>query len=88
MARKEKNTGNWYIGSITDENPREFEFCLDFLKPDTRYEVTAYRDGKNAHWSENPTSVEILKSEVRKGDVIKVKLAPGGGQAIQIKCIE
>lgn len=87
VARKEKGTENWYIGSITDENPRNLEIYLGFLLPNKKYECIAYCDGKNAHWKNNPTDVEIKKTIVKKDDKIKIILAPGGGQAIQIKCV-
>ncbi|MCK7524606.1 MAG: glycoside hydrolase family 97 C-terminal domain-containing protein [Ignavibacteriales bacterium] len=31
MARKDKDSDNWYIGAITDEEARDFDVKLDFL---------------------------------------------------------
>ena len=38
----------WYIGGITDENPRDVTVRLDFLKPGVAYEATIYADAKDA----------------------------------------
>ena len=36
------------MGGITDENAREVEVKLDFLKPGVKYEATIYADAKDA----------------------------------------
>ncbi|MCK5637439.1 MAG: glycoside hydrolase family 97 C-terminal domain-containing protein, partial [Flavobacteriaceae bacterium] len=41
-------------------------------------------DGENAHWNENPTDLNIKKIIVTQNSEIKLKLAPGGGAAINI----
>ncbi|MFR9651140.1 MAG: glycoside hydrolase family 97 protein [Rikenellaceae bacterium] len=84
IARQEKGTDNWYIGSVSDENGRNFEFDLDFLAPNSTYRATVYADGEDAHWQENPESVRIDEFTIKSGDKLRVKLAPGGGQAIQL----
>ncbi len=84
MARKDKNSDNWWIGSITDEVPRSFDLKLDFLDEGKLYTATIYEDGEDAHWKDNPYPVNIRTVEVKKGDVIKVKLAAGGGTAIGV----
>lgn len=81
-ARRQKGTQNWFLGSITDENARNFSTKLDFLAPGKTYEATIYEDGKDADWLKNPYPVNIRKIKVRKGDVLKLNLAPGGGTAI------
>jgi hypothetical protein len=82
IAREERETGNWFLGSITDENARELEVSLDFLEEGATYQAAIYRDGDDAHWDENPTSVIIEPFEAKKGDSLKLKLAPGGGAAV------
>ena len=84
IARKDKNSDNWFIGSITDEEARSFDLKLDFLDDGKSYEATVYEDGPGADWKENPYPVNIRKVEVKKGDTIKVNLAPGGGTAIAV----
>ena len=84
LARKDKNSDNWWIGSITDEEPRSFDLKLDFLDDGKTYEATIYEDGEGAHWKDNPYPVNIRKVVVKKGDVIKVNLAASGGAAIGV----
>lgn len=86
IARKKKDT--WYIGSITDENAREFTFKLDFLDEKINYEAVIYADGPAADWKTNPTDYVIEKKLVKKDDELLMKLAAGGGQALVIKPIE
>ena len=38
IARKERETDNWFLGSITDENPRTFKIDLDFLDEGVTYD--------------------------------------------------
>jgi alpha-glucosidase len=86
IARKKKDA--WYIGSITDENAREFTFKLDFLEEKTNYEATIYKDGPSADWKSNPLDYAIEKKLVKKDDEFMMKLAPGGGQAVVIKTLD
>lgn len=82
IAREERNTGNWFLGSITDENPRDLEVSLDFLEANTIYTATIYKDGKDAHWDDNPTAIEIETMDVTSETILQLKLAAGGGTAI------
>ena len=84
IARQDKHSGNWWLGCITDEEARSFDLKLDFLADGKTYEATIYEDGEGAHWKDNPYPVNIRKVEVKKGDVIKVNLAAGGGAGIGV----
>ncbi|MBN2175197.1 MAG: glycoside hydrolase family 97 protein [Bacteroidales bacterium] len=88
IARQERETGNWFVGSITDENERTLNITLEFLEPGTGYEATICKDGKDAHWDKNPTSLEIEKMEVGNSSSLELKLAAGGGTAISIMKIK
>ncbi|MFN4257119.1 MAG: glycoside hydrolase family 97 protein [Saprospiraceae bacterium] len=85
IARREKGGENWFLGSITDENARDFTVKLNFLAPGKTYEATIYEDGKDADWKANPYPVNIRKVTVRRGSVLNLKLAAGGGAAVAIK---
>ena len=37
VARKERNTNKWFLGSITDENERELDVSLNFLDAGKKY---------------------------------------------------
>jgi alpha-glucosidase len=83
MARKDRNGEDWYLGSITDEQPRTLHVKLDFLDAQRRYWATIYRDGADAGFAGNPASVEIETRPVSSADSLALELAPGGGQAIR-----
>ena len=84
IARKDKNSDNWFVGAITDEEARSFEIKLDFLNAD-RYEMTTFKDAKDSDWEKNPMKYEIEKSTIKKNQTIKLNLATGGGTAIILK---
>jgi hypothetical protein len=84
IARKEKETDNWFVGGITDENAREISFSLDFLDEGQTYKAIIYKDATDAHWDRNPTALEIEELEVTSNSNILVKLAEGGGFAMSI----
>jgi len=83
IAREDRNSQNWFVGAITDENSREFEIALDFLDKGN-YEATLYFDAKDAHWKSNSMSYRIEKKIVSKNDKLKIYLAEGGGCAISL----
>lgn len=84
IARKAKGTENWFLGAITDENPRTTTVSFDFLTPRKKYKATIYQDGKTAHWEKNPINYEIKTIEVTSKSKLKLNLAAGGGTAISI----
>ena len=84
IAREERETGNWFIGGIADENGKEYTLTFDFLDESTTYDASIYLDGDDAHYKENPTSFRIEKREIKKGDQIDIKMASGGGFAISL----
>ena len=84
IARQARGKDEWFIGSITDENSRQFEISLDFLTPETKYMATIYADAKDAHWDKNPTAYSITKKILTSTDTLNLSLAEGGGAAISI----
>jgi alpha-glucosidase len=87
IVRKDRNSEDWYLGSITNEKPREFMIGLSFLDHKQKYEATFYADGKDAEWKDNPYPLDITTCTLTSKDSLNIKLAPGGGQAIQFKPI-
>jgi len=82
IAREEKGSGNWFLGSITDENKRDINLKLDFLEANTHYTASIYEDGKDADWFSNPTSINIRTITVDNTSEIDLHLATSGGTAI------
>ena len=85
LARKERETDNWFIGAVTDENDRNIEIDFEFLDDGKQYAATIYADAKDAHWDKNPTAIDIYKRNVNKNDRLSLKLAEGGGAAISLR---
>lgn len=84
IARKAKGTGYWFLGAMGDEKARDVKVTLDFLEPGKSYTAEIYRDGPDADYrTEKRHSIVIEKKQVKPGDVMTLKLAPGGGQAIR-----
>jgi len=54
IARQTKGKGEWYVGAITDEQPRPQTLKLNFFRSGQRYNATIYADAKDAHWEKNP----------------------------------
>ena len=82
IARKERDTDNWFLGSITNEDPRRIVINCDFLDKIQKYKAIIYSDGKDAHWDENPTDYQIDTVEVYHRSDIVLNLAAGGGCAV------
>jgi alpha-glucosidase len=83
IARKDRRSDDWYLGSITDENGRVLSVPLSFLDPGRRYRAEIYRDGPKADWKTAPSDIVIESREVTSADVLTLRLAAGGGQAIR-----
>ena len=85
IARKERNSENWFVGGITDENARELNISFNFLTPNITYEAIIYEDAEDAHWDKNPTALNIRKIEITSASTTSIKLAEGGGFAISLQ---
>jgi len=85
VARKEKNSDNWFIGAITDENARAATITLNFLDQKATYMATIYADAPTAHWQNNPMAYTIKQVKVNNKTILKQNLAAGGGVAISLK---
>ncbi|WP_276089496.1 glycoside hydrolase family 97 protein [Pedobacter sp. JY14-1] len=83
MARQ-ANDQCWLIGAATNENARELEIPLTFLKKG-RYTALVIEDGDDADYRSVNESYKHLKKVINSSDTLKVKLAPGGGACILIK---
>ena len=85
VARRDKNSDNWFVGAITDENPRTATIDLSFLPKGEKFEATIYEDAPGAHWKDNPQAYRIRKVEVDSRKKLKQPLAAGGGAAIMLR---
>lgn len=87
IVRKGKNTGRWYLGSMTNKQSRSFKVPLTFLEKGKKYKAIIYADKADAHWDKNPTAYHISEKEVTCQTELEVILASGGGQAISFEPI-
>lgn len=83
IARQQRGGKDWFLGCVTDENGRVLSVALDFLDPNKHYTAHIYRDGPNAHFRKNPTDFAVDSRAVNSRDFLTLRLAPGGGVAIQ-----
>ena len=85
IARKSKGREEWFIGGITDEQPRTLSVDFSFLNPGQTYLATIYEDGKDAHYISKPQSYHIYSILVNSKSRLSQKLAASGGVAISLK---
>ena len=87
MARKDRNSENWYVGAVSDEDSRTLSLPLTFLEAGT-YRARIHQDGASADWLTNPYEFEISDQLVSATETLSIRLAPGGGAAISFRPIE
>lgn len=85
VARQAKDSGQWFVGGVTDELSRSFDVPMSFLDAGENYEVTLYADSEDADYKTNPQSYVISKVSVTSESVVPVTMAPGGGFAMSIR---
>lgn len=85
VARQAKDSGQWFVGGVTDELSRSFEVPMSFLDAGENYEVTLYADSEDADYKTNPQSYVISKISVTSESVVPVRMAPGGGFAMSVR---
>ena len=83
IARKDRNSAQWFLGALTDEHGRVLDVPLSFLDPGSRYRAEIYRDGDSAHFLTQPFDFTVEQRVLTSSDTLALRLAPGGGQAIR-----
>ncbi|MBE9575945.1 glycoside hydrolase family 97 protein [Flavobacterium proteolyticum] len=84
IARKDKNSNNWFVGNSNGYNTRTSTVTLDFLEKGKKYEATIYADAADADYKTNPQAYKISKQKVTNKTKLQLKTAAGGGYAISI----
>jgi hypothetical protein len=84
IARKDKNSSNWFIGNSNGYNARTSTITLDFLEKGKKYEATIYADAADADYKTNPQAYKISKQKVTNKTKLQLRTAAGGGYAISI----
>src|SRR5690606_18263076 len=86
-VRKDINSGDWFLGSMTNEEARDFDISLSFLDPNARYEAQIYADAQGTDLNNTPEAIDISTKEVTATDNLKLHLGAGGGAAVRFKQI-
>ncbi len=81
IARKDRNSEDWYLGSITNEHARTLDINLSFLGDLDNYTAEIYADGREADWASNPLDIDISQKNIET--TYQIDLAPGGGHAVR-----
>jgi alpha-glucosidase len=85
MARKERDGDDWFIGGVTNEQPRTVNLGFDFLDDEATYIAEIYCDSDNAHYRDHQLGITILSRKLKRSDRIDVYMAPGGGFGIRVR---
>ena len=87
IARKDRQSKDWYIGSITNQVSRSFQFKLSFLE-EGMYQASIYSDSKQTNLEKKPDLYDFDQKVFTRRDTLKVNVAAGGGAAIQLKYLD
>jgi len=77
VAVARRKGGDWFIGVMGNEEPREISLPLGFLG-DGKFGARIYEDGAA------PTALNESTRDVTSSDTLKLKLAPSGGAAVHL----
>jgi alpha-glucosidase len=84
IARKDKYSENWYAGGITNENERTISFDFSFLDKNKNYKLNLFSDAADTHWRDNPMEYNTSNQEIDSDSKLEIRMAPGGGFAMEI----
>ena len=76
-----KSGDDWYLGSMTDSEARHLDVKLDFLDNGS-YTAEIWQDAADA--DVNAEHLEKRTITVKKDDVIRIDMAPGGGYVARL----
>lgn len=78
-----KKGDDWYIGSMSNWQPRELKLSLDFLDNATEYNAVICEDGINA--DRYASDYKMSETKLTNKDAVTIKLAPGGGFLLRLR---
>jgi alpha-glucosidase len=67
---------DWFLGALTNSQPRELSLTLDFLGPGG-WKIRLWKDAVDA--DRNAERLAIEERSVRSDDTLRLRLAPSGG---------
>jgi alpha-glucosidase len=75
----------WYVGSLTNRDPRTLKIPLTFLPAGKSYRAYIGEDAEDTHYLDNKETYRVRTEEVNAGSVITARLAPGGGFVMRLE---
>ncbi len=72
------------VATVNNETSRELTLKLDFLTKGVKYKAVIAEDTADTHYLTGRENYQTSEQVVSAGDIIIAKLAPGGGQTIQL----
>ena len=82
IARKDRNSQDWYLAAHTNEEARKLGADLSFLGEGI-WEAQIYRDGDEADYDKNPYDIVIEKKDVTASARMEFDLGRSGGAAVR-----
>ncbi|MCH2450354.1 MAG: glycoside hydrolase family 97 protein [Gracilimonas sp.] len=83
VVRKDRDSKDWYLGGITNEEAKQINVELDFLEQGITYEAHIWADGEEADWEANPYPLDRIIRKVTSETILELDLANGGGVAVR-----
>ena len=84
VARQDRNSSDWYVAGVTNEDSRRVNLNMEFLEEGIKYTAYIYRDAEASDYRENPLDIEVEKRVIEKDDFLDIWLAAGGGFAVRL----
>lgn len=84
IARKAKDSEDWFVGNSNGYNKRKAVVDCAFLDENKIYRAIIYRDHKNANYKTNPQAYQIELKKVTNKSVLKIPTVAAGGFGISI----
>ena len=87
VARRDRNSPDWYVGGVTNEEARDYTLRFGFLPAGEEYECTVYSDATDGDGFTNPEKYEIYRMRVTSVSELPLRMARAGGFAIRLQRI-
>lgn len=84
IARKAKDSEDWFVGNSNGYNKRKAVVDCAFLDENKIYRAIIYRDHKNTNYKTNPQAYQIELKKVTNKSVLKIPTVAAGGFGISI----
>jgi len=85
FARQDRHSADWYVGGVNDATARTLTLHFDFLDAGKTYRATIYQDAPGiTYLDDSRHRIAYATRDVKKGDVLTLWLAPGGGAAMRL----